>query len=106
MPCSRGCCATQREHFRSLQVNLNIQIERKKNKELDLYKQARMEGSQPAGTRTEQTEHAMAVSDQLGRAYRADDLATTYHPEIAAALKPLTDAQKKMAREGAQGAGS
>ena len=106
MTCSRGCCATQQEHYRSLQVNMNIQIDRKKNKELDLYKQARMEGSQPAGTRTEQTHHAMAVSDKLGRAYRADDLATTYHPEIAAQLKPLTDAQKDRARKIANGQGS
>lgn len=61
--------------------------ERKRNEaELKQYRRARREGSQPRGTQEFQTQEAIRESDRLGRAFRADDLAGTYHPEIKEAL--------------------
>jgi hypothetical protein len=54
--------------------------------ELDAYKQARDEGSQPWGTKLEQSEEAKRESDRLGRPFRAENLAKTYHPEITKKL--------------------
>lgn len=53
---------------------------------LDQYAKTRKEGSQPRGTKPEFVEKAKRESDRLGRAYRADDLANTYYPDIAKAL--------------------
>jgi hypothetical protein len=62
--------------------------ERKLQTELKYYDQARREGSQPQGTTLKLSTEAMRESDKLGRAYRADHLAETYHPDIAKELKP------------------
>jgi hypothetical protein len=62
--------------------------ERKLQRDLKYYDQARREGSQPQGTTLEHTTHAMRESDKLGRAFRADRLAETYHPDIAKEIKP------------------
>lgn len=62
--------------------------ERKLQTELKYYDQARREGSQPQGTTLKLSTDAMRESDRLGRAYRADHLAETYHPDIAKELKP------------------
>lgn len=101
MTCSRGCCETPQEHWRSLQVNMNMQAEARKNKELALYKKARDEGSLPAGTTTQQSRKALDTSDKLGRPYRADNLGATYYPETSAKLREWTDKEKKAIRENA-----
>lgn len=41
------------------------------DRELDVYKQARAEGIQPAGTKRSQVERAVAISDATGQAYQA-----------------------------------
>lgn len=64
--------------------------ERKKWAELDLYKRARKEGSQPQSTRTKDSETALRESDRLGRPYRAEDLGGTYYPEESKRIKELT----------------
>ena len=100
MTCARGCCDTQAEHYRSIAFDRHSvrAIDRSKDKELALYQQARKEGSQPWGTKTVQSHHAMNESDRLGRPFNAANLGMTYYPEHAKALKPLTDAQKERAR--------
>lgn len=44
------------------------------HKELDLYKSARSQGVQPAGTKTHQVRHALDMSDRAGTAYDASKL--------------------------------
>lgn len=62
--------------------------ERKWQRDLKWYGQARKEGSQPQGTQIKQIEAALRDSDNLGRACRRDRLAETYHPDIAKEIKP------------------
>jgi hypothetical protein len=62
--------------------------ERKLQRDLKWYGQARKEGSQPQGTQIKQTEAALRYSDNLSRAFRADRLAETFHPDIAKEIKP------------------
>lgn len=62
--------------------------ERKLWRDQKYYRQARAEGSQPWGTSLKQSTHAMAESDKLGRAFRADKMAETYHPDV---VKELTN---------------
>jgi hypothetical protein len=68
------------------------QFRRDREKRLELeqkyYRQARAEGSQPWGTQLAQSIEAMRESDRLGRPYRANALADTYHPEINRQLQP------------------
>lgn len=42
------------------------------DKELDAYADAKRQGVQPEGTRLSQINEAMALSDAVGKAYRAD----------------------------------
>lgn len=60
---------------------------RKLEADLESYRQVRSEGSQPQGTQRVFVEQAKRESDRLGRAFRADHLAETYHPEVQ--VKPL-----------------
>lgn len=98
MTCSRGCCATPQEHWRSLAISKIYDSEKRKNKELTLYKQARDEGSLPMGTRTEQSHRALSESDRLGRPYRADRLGATYFPEMDSAIREWKDSEKAAIR--------
>lgn len=75
-----------------------MEVDKKNHQELARYRQARSEGSQPFGTKTDQSEFAMRESDRLGRAFRADDLATTYYPDLAATIRPLTADEKEAGR--------
>ena len=59
------------------------------DKELSAYADAVKNGIQPDGTTWKKVEYANAMSDRLGRPYRGDDLARTFHPEIAEEVKPL-----------------
>jgi hypothetical protein len=74
---------TFQEKIRSIQVQGFQHAEnRKTEKALERYRQVRREGSQPQGTQPVYVEQAQRESDRLGRPFRADDLATTYHPEV------------------------
>lgn len=42
------------------------------NRELDAYAAAKRQGIQPAGTKMEQVEAALAISDKTGLPFRAD----------------------------------
>lgn len=45
--------------------------QKKWDRELDAYKDARRQGIQPAGTKAHQVENAVAISNELGTAYKA-----------------------------------
>lgn len=111
---SANYCPWEGKTIKSFKVSKHYEGEKRKQKELDLYAQARKEGSQPWGTRSEQNakdagdklrsvEHALRESDRLGRPYNARDLGATYHPEISKAIKELTPEQKERARAVAVG---
>lgn len=71
------------EKIRSIQVQGFQHAEnRALEKSLERYRQVRGEGSQPQGTQPVYVDQARRESDRLGRPFRADDLATTYHPEV------------------------
>jgi len=74
-----------------------FEAEKNKNQELALFKRAVDEGSLPWGTQTKQSIRALSESDRLGRPFRADDMATTYHPDVAKELigKPPITLEKK-----------
>ena len=61
----------------SIQMNAGDADSRKKmtnkkfNKELDAYKEARAQGIQPAGTSMNKIQEAVQASETLGRAYQA-----------------------------------
>lgn len=71
------------EKIRSIQVQgLQHDENRKMEANLERYREVRQEGSQPQGTQPVFVDQARRESDRLGRPFRADDLATTYHPEV------------------------
>lgn len=72
-----------KEKIKSIQVQGFQHAEnRTLEKNLERYRQVRGEGSQPQGTQPVFIDQARRESDRLGRPFRADDLATTYHPEV------------------------
>ena len=79
---------TFREKIRSIQIQgFNSHENRKLEANLEEYRQVRREGSQPAGTTHFHIEQAKRLSDQLGRPFRAEDLASTFAPEVE--IRPL-----------------
>jgi len=88
MSCTRGCCASPAEHYRSIFYDRHsaFEAEKKKNDELALFAQAVKEGSLPWGTTTKQSLRALETSDKLGRPFRADNMAETMYPEHAKLL--------------------
>lgn len=64
-------------------VGLDLTAEKVKDRELAEYAAARRQGVQPAGTRTAQTRYAMERSEQLGRAWQADQPHTGEHDAAA-----------------------
>lgn len=61
------------------------------NKELDAYKEARAQGIQPAGTTMDKIQQAVQASETLGRAYNANNMppATAINKQSAAVMKEL-----------------
>ena len=61
------------------------------NKELDAYKEARAQGIQPAGTTMDKIQQAVKASETLGRAYDANKMppATAINKKSAAVMKEL-----------------
>ena len=85
MACSTGC-STPGSHrsygecmrskgakvaYANSAKNLDATAQKRWDKELDLYRQARSEGLQPATTKRKDIETAMAISDKTGKAFRA-----------------------------------
>jgi hypothetical protein len=64
---------------------------KKFNKELDAYKEARSQGIQPAGTSMEKIQEAVKASETLGRAYNAEKMPPAKHinKQSAAVMKEL-----------------
>lgn len=100
MTCTRGCCESQKDHYRSVGVAMGLGVARRVQVELDSYKKARDEGSQPRGTKLKDSIEAFRESDRLGRAFRADDLSNTYYPEHTKALREWTGEEKKAIHSG------
>ena len=83
--CSTACVTRDHESFgeclkakalrvgycRSATGGLDATKEKKWQRELDAYKDARAQGVQPSGTRLHQTENAMRISEATGTAYQA-----------------------------------
>ena len=61
------------------------------NKELDAYKEARAQGIQPAGTTMDKIQQAVQASETLGRAYDAGKMppAKAINKKSAAVMKEL-----------------
>jgi hypothetical protein len=61
------------------------------NKELDAYKEARAQGIQPAGTTMDKIQQAVQASETLGRAYDANKMppAKAINKKSAAVMKEL-----------------
>ena len=61
------------------------------NKELDAYKEARAQGIQPAGTTMDKIQQAVKASETMGRAYNANSMppATAINKKSAAVMKEL-----------------
>lgn len=61
------------------------------NKELDAYKEARAQGIQPAGTTMDKIQQAVQASETLGRAYDAGKMppAQAINKQSAAVMKEL-----------------
>ena len=75
MSCSRGCCATQREHYKSLTttVGLDTRLGKYTDRRLDAYDDAVRQGVQPATTQLVDIKAAMRASEESGTAFRADE---------------------------------
>lgn len=54
-------------------AGFDLTAEKSKNRELDLYAQAKAQGIQPGTTGSQSTRYALDISDQTGKAFRADD---------------------------------
>lgn len=55
---------------------LDATEERKKERELELYRSARDQGIQPGSTRSLSTRYALDISDELGKPFKADDFSS------------------------------
>ena len=84
MACRTGCPTQDHQSWgecaRASRINvgwvqhlkgLDLGREKKWNRELDAYADARRQGVQPAGTKLAQVEKAMQISDKVGRAFDA-----------------------------------
>lgn len=76
--CREGCKtkdhATWGECLRAANIHVEAVdqgVKRRHEGELEAYRNARLQGIQPAGTRLHQVEAAVKASDRLGRAYDA-----------------------------------
>lgn len=76
MACARGCCNTQREHYRSLTtaVGLNTGVQNQAMSRLDRYEDATRQGVQPRSTNDNDITSAMRISEATGTAFRGDQL--------------------------------
>lgn len=85
MACSTGCPtqdhASYGECMRSKGAKVaycnsaggsDYTLQKRVDRSLDNYRAVRAQGIQPAGTRPDQVERAVAISDKTGLAYRAD----------------------------------
>lgn len=52
---------------------LDATDEKRKQRELELYKSARDQGIQPGSTRADSSRYALDISDEMGRPFQADD---------------------------------
>lgn len=75
---------------------------RDKQTDIDLreYAKTRSEGNLPFSTRRADVEQAKIMSNELGRAYRADDMTRTVNPELADAIRAWTPEERAKFREG------
>lgn len=78
MPCRTGCPTQDHNSWGECLLASNIHIgqidataERKKDKELSAYRDARRQGVQPAGTTMAKVRRAMEISERTGKAYDA-----------------------------------
>lgn len=92
--------------IRSVQVASAGLRDKETDRQLRQYKRARDEGILPWGTGVDKktgklhSEVAMEMSDQKGRAFRADDVAGSMYPDEAKLLREWTDPEKKAIRAG------
>jgi hypothetical protein len=72
LSCTPGCCATPREHYRSLTttVGLDTDVAHFTEKRLDEYDDAVRQGVQPATTKLYDIRAAMRQSDKTGEAFQ------------------------------------
>jgi hypothetical protein len=76
MACSRGCCASFREHVKSLTttVGLDTKVQNAAMARLDKYEDATRQGVQPRTTGQRDITAAMRISEATGVAFRGDQL--------------------------------
>ena len=76
MSCTRGCCASPREHYRSLTttVGLDTKVQNAAMTRLDKYEDAVRQGVQPRTTGQRDITAAMRISEATGVAFRGDQL--------------------------------
>lgn len=85
MACRTGCATKDHESYaQCLRVagtkvaysnsanNMDFTQQKKWDKELDFYRQARSDGIQPASTKTKDIQAAYAASESTGTAFQAD----------------------------------
>lgn len=65
--------ATYGQWLRSKNIRTDLHRDRNRDheRELDLYRETRRQGVQPASTKTDEIREALDVSDRLGRAFDA-----------------------------------
>lgn len=84
MACSTGCPTQDCPSYAACMRNKGARVaycnsaggqdytaQKKWDKELDSYSEARKQGIQPASTRADAIERAVAISDKTGQAYQA-----------------------------------
>ncbi len=76
LSCTRGCCASPREHYRSLTttVGLDTAVQNTAMARLDKYEDATRQGIQPRTTGARDIDAAVRISDVTGVAFRGDQL--------------------------------
>jgi hypothetical protein len=101
---SANLCPVKDKDIRSVQIAPSGLSDKETERQLKWYQKAKEEGHQPWSTSIDHktgylsSELAMAIADQTGEVYNANDMVGSIYPDVKDKIKPLTKEQKDAAR--------